>query len=284
MVYFNKELISDFNLESPYALVDSDAWTLDKFIELATAVTGQHTKSPEDTVGFRMHPGSWGFMYPGLMGSLINKDADDLPVLDISELDMEKLSAIAGLAVDPGLGFYIEYQEVKDAFTNGKSLFVVQGAFDLEYYRQLADFGLVPVPKWDAAQEEYVSTIHQDWGSFMSVEFSQPEEKLEMIGAIMEDMAYESLQIVKPAYYDTVLTGRYAKDAESARMLDIIYSNVTIDLGILFEYYGVGIDAVMRAAIKSGNTSIASPIQSQKRLNNNLINDVIAAFEKYADR
>ena len=231
-----------------------------------------------------MHPGSWGFMFPGLNGLLVDKDADDLPILAIEELDMNKLEAIAKLASTPGLGYYSEYDVVKSAFTNGKSLFVVQGAFDLEYYRQLSDFGLVPVPKWEESQPEYISTIHQDWGSFMSVEVSQPEEKLEMISMIMEDMAYESLNIIKPAYYDTVLTGRYAKDAESAAMLDIVYNNVTIDMGILLEYYGVGVDQAMRAAIKTGSTTLSAVIQSQKRLNTNLIKQLVDAFEKYADR
>lgn len=284
LVYFNKEMVTDFAIESPYALVDSGKWTLDKFIELSTAVTSQHTQSEEDTVGFRMHPGSWGFMFPGLNGLLVDKDADDLPILAIEELDMNKLEAIAKLASTPGLGYYSEYDVVKSAFTNGKSLFVVQGAFDLEYYRQLSDFGLVPVPKWEESQAEYISTIHQDWGSFMSVEVSQPEEKLEMISMIMEDMAYESLNIVKPAYYDTVLTGRYAKDAESAAMLDIVYNNVTIDMGILLEYYGVGVDQAMRSAIKTGSTTLSAVIQSQKRLNTNLIKQLVDAFEKYADR
>ena len=284
IVYFDKEMITSFELDSPYALVDSGAWTLDQFIKLSTGVTSQHTSSPEDTVGFRMHPGSWGFMYTGLGGMLIDKDADDIPVLQIDELDMTKLEAIAGLSTNAGMGFYCEYDKVKEAFTAGKTLFVVQGAYDLEYYRQLADFGIVPVPKWDANQAEYISTVHQDWGSFMSVEYSQPEDKLEMISAIMEDMAYESLQIVKPAYYDTVLTGRYAKDAESARMLDIVYSNVTIDLGILFEYYGIGVDGSVRGAIKTGNTTLTSAIKTQQRLNNSLLKNVIDAFDKYADR
>ncbi len=284
LVYFNKEMIQNFDIESPYALVGSGKWTLDKFIELSTAVTSSHTQSEEDSVGFRMHPGAWGFMFPGLNGLLVNKDADDLPILDIDELDMNKLEAIAKLASTPGMGYYCEYDVVKSAFTNGKSLFVVQGAFDLEYYRQLSDFGLVPVPKWEEAQADYISTIHQDWGSFMSVEVSQSEEKLEMIGAVMEDMAYESLKIVKPAYYDTVLTGRYAKDAESAAMLDIVYSNVTIDMGILLEFYGVGVDQAVRAAIKTGSTTLTAVIQSQKRLNTNLIKQLVDAFEKYADR
>lgn len=281
LVYFNKELIKNFALQSPYELVGSGDWTLEKFIELSRNVTSENNKSLDDTVGFRMHPGSWGFIFMGLGGTLITKDADDLPVMSIDEQDLTRLQTTIDLSTDSSLGYYGEYQDVvKASFVNGKTLFMVQPAYDLEYFRQMADFGILPMPKYDAAQTAYINTVHQDWGSFMMVESTHSGDDLDMIGRVLEDLAYESYRIIKPAYYDIMLQGRFAKDEESAAMLDIIYEHVTIDLSLLFKKYGIGIDTAMRKAIQSGSTSIASTIQSQKRLNENLIKSVISDFEK----
>ncbi len=278
LVYFNKDIVKDYSLSSPYELVEGGGWTLEEFIKLSRNVTSVNTKSAEDTVGFRMHPGSWSFLFTGCGGMLITKDSVDLPVYNMSEKGLTLLQSVVGLSLDSNMGFYTEYDGVKQAFVNGKTLFMVQPAYDLEYYRQMADFGIVPLPKYDADQEEYVSTIHQDWGSLMSVEVTQTD--LDMVGRILEDMAYESYNIIKPAYYDIMLQGQYAKDMESAEMLNIIYKHVTLDLAIFFKKYGISVDTTMRNAIKSGSTSIASTMQSQKRLTESLLKSIVEDFEK----
>ena len=42
-----------------------------------------------------------------------------------------------------------------------------------------------------------------------------------------------------PAYYDTVLSQKFARDEDSIEMLDIIFDTRVSDLGILFDLGGV---------------------------------------------
>ena len=49
------------------------------------------------------------------------------------------------------------------------------------------------------------------------------------ISQFLEAFASESYHIIKPAYYDKALTGRYAKDPQSVKMLDLIGKNVVMD-------------------------------------------------------
>jgi len=44
-------------------------------------------------------------------------------------------------------------------------------------------------------------------------------------------MAAESLNIVRPAYYENALKNRYVRDETSVEMLEIITSSVVADLG-----------------------------------------------------
>ncbi|MCL2774430.1 MAG: hypothetical protein FWD71_13940, partial [Oscillospiraceae bacterium] len=53
----------------------------------------------------------------------------------------------------------------------------------------------------------------------------------EKTGAVIEAMACETLNDVIPAYYDVSLKTKYARDDESAEMLDIIFSHRVCDLG-----------------------------------------------------
>ena len=61
-IFFNKSLVTDYNLESPYELVYDGQWTIDKLCEMAVAVTtdtdgdGQYTT--EDIVGLVSGDGS----------------------------------------------------------------------------------------------------------------------------------------------------------------------------------------------------------------------------------
>ena len=54
---------------------------------------------------------------------------------------------------------------------------------------------------------------------------------------MLEELAYQGLQLLTPAFYDQTLVGRYVRDEESAEMLDIIFATHVYDLG---SYYKIG--------------------------------------------
>ena len=49
-------------------------------------------------------------------------------------------------------------------------------------------------------------------------------------------MAAYSQKLVEPAFYEKVLVGQGLRDQESEPMLDIIFSNVVYDLGVIYEF------------------------------------------------
>ncbi|MBQ7930091.1 MAG: hypothetical protein IJ334_03640, partial [Clostridia bacterium] len=61
-IFFNKNLIEDYNFENPYELVYNGEWTIDKFCEMATAVTtdtnGDGKFTNEDIIGVCCEEGS----------------------------------------------------------------------------------------------------------------------------------------------------------------------------------------------------------------------------------
>ena len=83
----------------------------------------------------------------------------------------------------------------------------------------------------------------------------------DLAGRILEDAAYWSEQILKPAYYDTTLKGKISRDNESGEMLDIIYSKINLDLALLIP--DLPIDNTMREILIKNNTDFVSTIEKQ---------------------
>ena len=94
------------------------------------------------------------------------------------------------------------------------------------------DFGIIPGPKWDEAQENYANCGGNPY--FMCVLTTNAD--LERTGILMESMAYESMKTVKVAAYDEMLMGKVSRDNDSEAMLDIINSTLVYDHPIAATY------------------------------------------------
>jgi len=110
-------------------------------------------------------------------------------------------------------------------FTNGRTLFFLRGLNTMmnDTMREMKmDFGILPYPKWDEEQEEYISFIHNS-SSTVCVPVSADIERVnEEISAVIEALASESYRRVYTAYYESALKTAYNRDDYSAQMVDII--------------------------------------------------------------
>ena len=100
-----------------------------------------------------------------------------------------------------------------------------------------ANFGILPLPKYDESQEQYFSTMQYNNATVMCV--PQTATNLERTGAVLEAWAAESVDTLTVAYYEITLKGKYSRDDESTAMLDLIFSTRVIDQGMLFNWSGV---------------------------------------------
>ena len=96
------------------------------------------------------------------------------------------------------------------------------------------DIGLLPVPKYDEKQENYQCITAA--GLISCLPKSLPTDELEKVGIICEALAFDSRQKVLPVYKETVLKGKYARDPESTRIIDIIFDSACFDAGVLMWY------------------------------------------------
>ena len=120
------------------------------------------------------------------------------------------------------------------------------------------DFGILPMPKYDETQENYTSFLHGAAGVFCVPITNNNEDKS---GRIAEDLARYSHDTVKPAYIDVLIKSKIGRDADSARMIDIIHQNVVVDFGLMI----TSIDSDVRRLIDSNNADFSSTFAKREK-------------------
>ena len=246
-IMFNKKLVEDFALENMYGLVNESKWTIDKFFELskvaAADMDGDGIMTETDRYGILSQA---DMFYPCFWVSsgikTVSKDSDDLLIFTG---DGEKLYNVLDKIYQNVFGgdkIYFDsftdhaWADESRAFTrkqfeNNLGLFLVAPVDNIPALRAMeTDFGIIPFPKYDEAQEKYYSRVVDGW--IYCVPSYAPN--LERTSVVMEALAVESKNITVPAYMDTALRTKYARDDDSQDMLDIIHANRTMDLGDTF--------------------------------------------------
>ncbi len=242
-LYFNKDRYRDLygDPEDLYDLVLEGDWTHDKFLQYSEGayqdVNGDGIRDAGDLYGFSTY-GYWGPMIPWVIGADVNfldYKSDGAPYFALN--DERSVKLIESLnRVYHGTGAYDYQADYETAFLNGSSLF---GGYlrvaSMEVFRDMeADLGILPIPKLDDLQENYITSSHDTTNvGVIPITCS----KADTIAAVLEVLSIESAASVIPAYYETSLKTKYVRDDQSAQILDIIRQNISCVFPVAFGNY-----------------------------------------------
>lgn len=283
-MFFNKDIIAEHQLKTVYDLVYDNEWVYDKFfeyVEIAKRDDGDGTATLLDTYGVAAQV-TFGFMMT--MGSgemLIQKDAGDWPELAVANDSTRFIDVVTYLTdkVANNTGVYLGADaDIQTLFGNGQSLFYAEVLLHAQTMRLNYDinFGIVPMPKYNADQENYYQYTTGYCTTVVCFPTTTKGDDLDMSTFLVEAMAVESVETVTPAYYDICLKGRYADDAESAAMLDIITTSVSSDYAEILGWGGF--KTAIQDAISAG-TPIAGIIQRNAPMTQKAITKALEAFK-----
>lgn len=288
-IVFNKDVIKDNSMDDPYALVEKGEWTLDKMLEMSSKITadtdGESGMSYTDTYGFLVNDNFILSMYIGAGQRLTTKNNNDEPIIAIT-----------------GEGPARVYEKIYDLVTNvnatcqfsaasnsyytsataaGKNIWVaaIESVADKRaLFRAIAlidifdhgdyegNFGVLPVPKYDTAQDEYYSRVSTVYASSVAIPFNV--EDPEMSAIITDALMQASTDTTKNAYFQVIMTDRKVQDYDSEKMLDIIFNSRVYDLGSIYHWGGTSesdaasISGFMNVIATSGSNTFASSWQS----------------------
>ncbi len=289
ILLFNKGSIEQFNMDSPYTLVEEGKWTVDTMAAMMEGATmdangdGQWTR--DDMYGYAAHskmtlPSFW----VGAGFQTIALDDTGTPTLHIGDeafinffekvfrITYDNNSKYNGSDRDAG-------QDVPTAsielFQEGKALFIDCSMFWVGSLRDMeTDFGIIPYPKVDESQESY----HARVSYYMPPVLPATNKNLELVGAVLELTNYLAKQEVTPAYYDIALKGKVSRDEESVAMLDLIFANRVIDLGDTLFCADVR-DGFMASLYSSNSRDLVSTYQSKEKVMNKKIEQIMGLVQ-----
>ncbi|NLK38854.1 MAG: hypothetical protein GX303_01215 [Clostridiales bacterium] len=272
ILMFNKDMIEDFNLESPYDLVHENKWVNDKMYEMMQAVNADlnqdNNMTIDDRFGLATTPDTQFALYYSSGERIIKKDNDDLPYLTVNTERIHTVFENASKIVsDPNLtaitarmGVYPAV--IQSIFEKGNALFYGEVMQCVARIRNMEiPFGIIPWPKLSEDQDRYYNYLNYA-ASVNCIPVTNKD--LETTGFLLEAMAAKSVDTLTVAYYDKTLTQRDIRDEESKEMLDIILDSLVYDLGYIYNWGSLS--SMISSIMVSGENTFASKYATVERV------------------
>ena len=274
VVYFNKQMIEDFELTSPYEYMANNTWTIDNWKNLTMSVSkdvnGDGEMTETDIYGtLHEHHNARMFLYGAGVRATTNNEAG-VPEVTLFKTDKtvtvyekckEVFNSINSWSVDDmnsgeTHGYNDKYDYARSLFCQDLYLFHYEGTNIIHQFADMEhEFGIVPFPKYDANQAEYYSMYPFNC-AMIAIPNSLTGEDLERTANIVEDLNYYSSIILKPKWYDTLLSRRYTRDDESEKSLDIILEGRVYDVGMYYDFGGIRKDILDQDSRRSNITQL----------------------------
>ena len=244
VLLFNKVLMANLGIELPYNMVKEGKWTMDRLHDMikdaAADLDGDGVMTNADRWGFSVYNDTLQALLVSGGGTLAAKDENDIPYLSFTS---PRNLAVLEKAMDVMYNKdYVANAQAGGAtisdFQEDRVLFIWTRMRFVEMIRGMeSDFGIVPLPKYDEAQDKYYSLVNSYTGALLGIPKSVDD--LNRVSIILEALSAESRYTVQPAYYDVTLQRKYARDEESEAMLDLIFGSRVYDIGSTYEFGGV---------------------------------------------
>ena len=270
IMYFNETLLSRYDIEYPYELVRDGKWTLDELYKIVKAGTNvnstEYNPNGTNIYGIVTHNQFIGALIAGAGEKFISVDNTGYPrSLEISDRFYSVASKIVQTTGDKHQYIDRVNQPLKNEgntpvleFMTGSFLFASETLGHIAKLRSFEDnFGVLPMPKYDEAQESYVSMM-ATWGVLLTT-VPKTNTETARTGMILDYLAYQSYISLMEPYYDSYLTQKGARNEDSAEMLSIIRDTRDVNLGYLFSWSN-SLEEPIRTSLMNGSTEIASTI------------------------
>ena len=242
---FNRQMITDYNLDNPYDLVREEKWTLEKMFSMMTGIeqdlNNDGKMDKNDKYGYCFDGTVVQAMYVGSGINAISVDGDGEYSLNVANSQtVDFVNKVRPVFSDRSRTYFDSKSDNSGAeiFRNGNSLFVdftILGVM-LMFREMEYDYGIIPFPKYDENQSQHYATCNTWLPN--AVVIPKTSANAEMTGLILEAAAWQSYVTLTPAIYDTTLQGKLARDSDSEYMLDLIYANTSFDFNTVFDFGG----------------------------------------------
>jgi len=266
--YINKNLAADLGVEVPYKTVWDGTWTYDTLNKLSTDVNQDLNGDGIMDINDR-----WGIS-AGDLRSIANyvivscdeyifKKGDD-GLLNYHALTSEKFINAMEIAFNLYKSVYESEDLVNSVnFLTGEVLFYSGSLASMNNFRDLDDeYGMLPMPKYDETQNSYKTRTIDSYFAMVPCTVTETD----LIGAVLDVLYCEAYNEVHPAYFETSLQEKFARDEDTVAVIQLILETQTYNIAEAFMSDVFG-DENMRKVIAAPSPDFTSFLaKNEKRV------------------
>ena len=264
VVFFNKDLMTDYGLEYPYAMVADGTWIFDTMEEYCTYHAGD-----TDNSNSMDQKDNWGILYYNKRDHMVyfenpytTPDAEGKPSISVfNERFVAIYDTLYRFMFTDTLGRQFTPDEISSMFREDQALFLQAPLRYAEIFRDNeSDFGIIPFPKYDESQQRYYTPVVDDLSVFC---LPVTVRDTVLCAYMLESLNFESSQTVVPEYFEVSLTRKNFRDNESGEMLEVIRDSVWFEFGYVYAQNLGGLGLILDN-LSENNEEIASVYEKNK--------------------
>jgi len=278
-ILFNTTLVKDYNLESPYKLIRDGSWTFEKMNKMMEAVktdlNGDGQWDDNDRYGLIATNNSFRYLLSGTGAEIVVMGSDGVPELNTSEHLYNAVNTVFPVASQRYLtqAYAAKTATLVDFFFTDQALFFQGDIGNANKLRGMeSDFGIIPAPKLDEAQDRYYCPLACSTATSLIVPTWNSD--LDRTGYITDALGYYSMELVLPAFFESTLEAKAIRDDDSVEMLELMNSSKMFVINDIFNF-GKS-HSILTGLVTSGVNNFASQFASYE-------NAINADIDKFID-
>ena len=288
-MFYNQKVCENYGypVASLYKMVYDNEWTIDRFTSVVNGIysdnNGNGVKDLEDTFGVGGDQWDAIDVWISALGQPVSGRDENgfMTIALVSEKTVSMLEKLIRL-LNESPGAFLGYARAESTFM-AQDLTAFAPIFFNDCFTVLRDmespYGILPMPKYDEAQEKYLTTLMDEFSTFGALQ-SVPSSDLEFVGTVFSALSAESYRQVYPVYYDVALKNKYSEDPGTAKMIDMIMEGRTFDLAFTFgTSYLNRFPYCIRDLVIGGSTDIASKYAASESAIKKGVGKINGAYE-----
>ena len=262
-IFYNKQVVENFNLADPADLVDAGTWTIDAMMDMASKVTYDLTGDGmdiSDAYGFYDNPYALIHLTEGCNIRVAELDGEGVPqvVIESEEFLNAVQSVFEKVILNPAV-FLDEGTHDKTMLKEDRTLFLYEQLGGINMLRDMeSDFSLLPLPKLNEDQREYTSVVNGIWLTVLSVPVSAKET--DRTGIIMDVLGGMSTDTVEKTLNEVILGPKLFREERTVDMLGHVIESKRYDWGKEIPW-AYPISTILAEQTESRTFTLASSVQ-----------------------
>ena len=235
VVFYNKQVLENYNLDDPADLVDAGKWTIDAMMDYAAKVTNDVSGD-----GLLDENDVWGvvdndqYVIHFTTGAGIHYselDEEGIPQVTIdSEQFINTVQVVFDKIAMSGKGWFGDNGVCYDMLKSDRALFYYEILAGINMLRDMeSDFSLLPTPKLNDEQADYGSLAQGIYLTVLSVPITVQDTA--KIGTILDVLSGMSTDTVDAALHEVVLGPKLFREKRTNDMLKYALDTRKYDWG-----------------------------------------------------